>query len=237
MSIVKLLLFVMITIVSLDSHSSETLRVGFVEFPPFYYTDENGKAQGHITELTKQIATKAGFEVSFHSYPPKRLAKNLVAGDVDFWVGLATLENFSGNTEISSMPVVSEVLRAYSTKPMPEIKRKSDLNGRHVIVLLGYSYGDWFDYIKDPQNNITHESAIKHDQALRMLLSHRVDYLLDYQLPINLALANMETPKLYYHDVFSIEGHIVVSKKLPNAKQILRRLEDSYKSLQLNPVK
>ncbi len=111
------------------------------------------------------------------------------------------------------------------------------LNGRHVIVLLGYSYGDWFDYITDPQNNITHESAIKHDQALRMLLSHRVDYLLDYQLPINLALANMETPKLYYHDVFSIEGHIVVSKKLPNAKQILRRLEDSYKSLQLNPVK
>ncbi len=194
---IRFLLFTMIIIASIESHSTETLRAGYIEFPPFYYTDKNGNAQGNITELTKKIATRAGFKVSFHSYPPKRLAKNLVDGDVDFWIGLSTLENFPGNTEISSVPVVSEILRAYSTKPMPEIKAKSDLNGNHIIVLHGYSYGDWFSYIQDPKNNITYESAIKHDQALRMLFSHRVDYLLDYQLPVSLALADMNMPKLY----------------------------------------
>ncbi len=230
------LLFFILALFAWDAHSSKTLRVGYVEFPPFNYTDENGVAQGAMADLARDIIANAGYDISFRAYPAKRLAKNIVSGKIDFWIGLSTLENLTEHTEISSMPVNSAVLRAYSTKVMPPVKTKKDLNGKHILILHGYSYGGWFDYIKDPNNNITYESAIKHDQALRMLSSHRVDYLLDYQLPIDLALENMDLPELYYHDVLTLQGRIVISKKLPNAKEVLLELENSYKQLQLKSV-
>ncbi len=230
-------LLIAIILFTSNSYASKTLNVGYVEFPPFNFTDENGDAQGSMADLARDIAAGAGYDISFRSYPAKRLAKNIVDGNIDFWIGLSTLENFSGHIEISSIPVNSAILRAYSTKPMPAITSKSDLNGKHIIVLHGYSYGDWFNYINAPKNNITYESAIKHDQALRMLSSHQVDYLLDYRLPIDLAKAKMDLPKLYFHDVFTIEGRIVVSKKLTNAKKVLLKLEDSYRSLQLNTAR
>ncbi len=226
----RFLLFV-IFLYSPDSHPSKPLRMAYIEFPPFNFTDEDGVARGNMTELARDLAERAGYTITFRSFPAKRLAKTIVEGGADFWIGLPTLENFSEGTIISSIPVGSIHLRAYSKKPMPPIRSKADLDGKHIIILHGYSYGDWFEYIQDPKNNITYESTFSHAEALRMLLTRPVDYLLDYNFPISLAKKSMKVPELFSNEVYAFERRIVVSKKTPGAKEVLRRLEEAYTRL------
>ncbi len=232
MRYLRFLLFA-IPLYSMVSYPSQPLRMAYIEFPPFNFTDEDGTARGSITELARDLAARAGYTITFRSYPAKRLAETIVRGDADFWIGLPTLENFADGTITSSIPVGSIHLRAYSKNPMPPIRSKKDLDGKHIIILHGYSYGDWFEYIHDPKNKIIYESAFSHKQALLMLLNRPVDYLLDYKLPVSLAKKNMEVPELFSNEVYAFERRIVVSKKTHRADEVLRRLEAAYTSIKL----
>ncbi len=222
---------VVLLFVSFAAHSQQKLRMGFVEFAPYYYTDKQGAFRGYLVDLARSISEKSGYSIEYRSYPVKRLVKYVVSGDVDIFLGMPTLKEFSENALISSMPIDNIQLRAYSLKPRAPITKKTDLNGKNILVLRGYSYGDWIQYIRDPENNVRYRIADTHKQALRMLVHRDIDYLLDYKLPIAHAQRGMDLPKLYHNDVVSFQPRIMVSRKLHNAKEVLKNLENSFQEL------
>ncbi|MFL0798990.1 MAG: transporter substrate-binding domain-containing protein [Agarilytica sp.] len=217
--------------VSVSCHAQQHLRMGYVEFEPYYYTDSNGEVKGHLVDLGDRLAKHAGFTLEYQSYPVKRLAKYVVSGEVDIFFGMPTLTSFSEGALISSMAIDQIQLQAYTLSPMPPINKKEDLKGKRILILRGYSYGDWIHYIKDPKNNIDFRIADTHKQALRMLVRRDIDYLLDYKLPINHAARKLNLPDLHSNNIITFGPHMMVSKKTKNAKEVMEKLEAAFEEL------
>ncbi len=215
----------------LPAHSVQHLHMGYIEFSPHYYTDENGAARGLLIDLIKSLAKEAGYTIDFHPYPANRLVKYLVEGDLDLFIGLKTLPQFMEATYMSDMAVGKLFMRIYSLNPLPNETHKEDLAGKRVLIIRGYSYGDWLQYIKDPANKVDIRIAETHLQALHMLSQRPIDYLLDYKLPIIHASQNTEVPDLFFNDIDSHELHIIISKKFPNGEKAMTVLEKAYYSL------
>ncbi len=75
-------------------------------------------------------------------------------------------------------------LRVYTVGSKLPIKIKEDLSGKKIIVMSGFSYGGWINFIDDPANNVSVHKTTDHMQALKLLHRGRKDYLLDYRRPI-----------------------------------------------------
>ena len=59
------------------------VRVGYIEFPPYSYTDAQGQPAGHLLEFFELVAQRAGYRTQFIEYPSYRLFKTMESGLVD----------------------------------------------------------------------------------------------------------------------------------------------------------
>lgn len=210
--------------------AQDLVKVGYIEFPPVFYT-EGGVAKGYLNDLTSEVLTKAGYKPEFASYPTKRMAAMVADGSLSLWVGLTTLPEFDGTTLVGPTPVTAIHLRAYTLGSRSPIKAKEDLSGKAVILLPGYSYGGWLDYLNDKANNVRPIMAKDHADALKLLSRGLGDYLLDYEQPITETLKVTPVADLKWNDISSFNAHFVVSKKTKNAEKLLADLEATYKKL------
>ena len=68
-------LLIMIFQLPLTSAFAETLRWGYLNFPPFIFEDKHQVAQGSITDIVKNMTTKANITVRSVQYPNRRAYK------------------------------------------------------------------------------------------------------------------------------------------------------------------
>lgn len=209
---------------------AEKIKLGYIEFPPFTFTDDAGKPNGILIDLANKVLPAAGYEYEAFSFPVRRLASYIGSGDLDLWMGLKTLPEFEGKAHIGETVIAELVLRAYTKGKKPPILVKEDMIGKSIIVLRGYSYGGWITYIEDPKNNINHIKANKHEAAFNMLKADRADYLLDYKEPSEMALQKVSIPDLEFNQISALPCYFVISKANPNGKKILDDLENAYKN-------
>ena len=214
-----------------ENTEAQEIALGYIEFPPVFSTDELGNPKGLLIELAKMVIPKAGYKWTAHSRPTKRMANDIVAGDLDLWIGLSTLPEFEDTTFIGK-PIVSTIeLNSYWLGDKPAINTKKDLSGKRVITLHGYSYGGWIKYIHNPVNNVTECRSFSHEQAVNMLKYGRCDYLLNYAGPMENKLTSIPIDGLNKSRISALEARFVVSKKTKNAQQLLKALVKSYYEL------
>lgn len=219
------------------AHAGEarTIRMGYIEFPPVFYTDADGVAQGLLVDLARKVVPAAGYRLETVSLPVKRMANSLIRGEIDLWAGLKTLEGFEGNTFAGDSILLQICLNAYTLDQDPAISKKEDLNHKMIIGLRGFSYGGWVGYLKDPANAIDFIEVDTHESALKVL--ERINktgnrcYLLDYEQPVNKALQTYPVKNLTKSPISCLDAYFVVSRKTPEARTVLDRLESTYKEL------
>ena len=119
-------------------------------------------------------------------------------------------------------------MRAYTIGKKTPITKKEDLNGKSIIIIDGYGYGGWADYLKNQKNAVKLEKTNYHEPALEMLQSGRGDYLLDYKQAVESTLKTITVKDIQFNDVSSIEAKFVVSKKYPKGEELLKKLETAY---------
>ncbi len=214
-----------------NNAARKTINVGYIEFPPVFYTNQQGKAAGSLIRLTRKVLENAGFQMQAHTYPTNRMIKQITQGKIDLWVGLATIPQFTGNTLIGESEVMEITLQSYSIGNKSSINTQQDLNEKNIIILRGYSYGGWINYIKDPANNVHFLEVDSHEKALELLSRGRADYLLDYKGPTTLALQKMPIENISANKISSFAAHFVVSKAIKKPAQLLKRIEKSYRQL------
>lgn len=211
---------------------ARTLKVGYIEFPPVFYTNDKGNPEGILIDLASKIIPEAGYEWQAFSYPVKRMAGYIVSGKLDLWIGLNTIPVFENNAYKSSIKVHEITLKVYRTdKRLPDIKNPEDLKNKSVIILSGYSYGGWINFINNRINSVKYTKAHNHDSALKMLKAGRADYLLNYNRPAEKAIKKSSEENIYSNTVSSFGAYFVVSKKVPDAENILKNLEAAYLKL------
>jgi len=214
---------------------AQTIKIGYIEFPPMTYTDAQGRPAGVIIDITAKTLEKAGYQWSAKSLPAKRMAKMLTDGDVHLWIGLSTLPEFKGKTYVGESVVEKLILRAYTIGKNKPILKQDDLIGQTILILRGYSYGGWINFIKNPLNKVNFVEFDSHEAAFKglELFSKRMKgcYLLNYKHPSEIQFKKQSVPDVQFNDISSLNIHFVLTRQINEAKKVLEKIETAFVQL------
>jgi polar amino acid transport system substrate-binding protein len=209
---------------------ADPIKVGYVEFPPYSYTD-NGKPAGSLIETLRKVAADQGIEYTIESVPARRLMAGLPQGELDLFLGVKTAKEFEGTTLASANPIDTVEMNAYALNEAPAVKVKEDLSGKAVIALTGFSLGGWRAWMEDPANKVTLVDARTTEQALALLEAGRAPVFIQWSKPVQTALDAKPMPALKTTSISSTPVYFVLSKKTPNAEAVMGKLEAGYQKL------
>ncbi len=211
--------------------ADQPVILGYAEFPPFTYTDSEGQPQGSLIEMVRTVAADAGLNLEVRGFPAANLYRAIADGHVHVFMGVTTAPEFQGTT-IAGPSVIARIeLDIYAMDDTPLVRHMEDLTGRTVIIHSGYSYAGWRTFLEDPAHHVTLIVVESAERGLSMLRSQPNTMLLEYTLPMKLALAGRTPPNLKAMPISGVEAHFVVSKQAPDAAGTLARLEQSFQRL------
>ena len=148
--------------------------------PPFMYKDStSGQAAGLYPEMVKIIFNKIGTKVTVTPYQWKRLLSLSESGDV----GVAGIYKNEKRLLIYdySEPIFDEKIVIYTKKENKfNFSGVSDLKGKKIGVIRGWSYGDDFDKLKENGEVVVDETTAD-EFNFKKLEAGRLDCLLTIQ--------------------------------------------------------
>lgn len=207
---------------------------GFPEFPPLSFANARGEADGYLVHLSQAMFQRAGLRTRAAIYPAQRLFENLANGSIDF--SMVVRNPMLDQCCLYSQKVVfREELRTYHAAGKPPITNKSALAGKHIITIQGFSYAGFIKFIQDGNNRIVNEVAPNHAAAFAMLDAGRADYVLDYAGPAASGLLAHPVRDLRSEVIDHLDIYLVLSRKFPNAEQLLPHLSAIAVDLQNQP--
>ncbi|UTW00548.1 transporter substrate-binding domain-containing protein [Marinomonas rhizomae] len=193
---------------------------GNSEYPPFLWRDSSNSTALHgvnrliIDELSRRINIPIKL---IHVGPWSRTQSEVKSGRVDLMAG-AFYTNERADYMDYFTPVMlhtTSVVWQSRDKPFP-FNEKEDLLGKWGVTVINNSFGQDFDQYAQQNLNILAVASLS--QALRMLATDRVDYVLYEKNPAHayaamLGLSDLIVPVSPY---ISREGlYLTMSKKSP----------------------
>ncbi|MDG0815903.1 substrate-binding periplasmic protein [Bdellovibrio svalbardensis] len=223
MSLILKLIFTTQVLFGVAQAKSE-LRVAIIDFPPFYGVDEQGKATGVLSARVRELLKASGYKMKPVFVPAKRMMTEVAAGTIDVWMGVSSFPEFKETTLIGKELFVEMKLSlwAYSRESFPEDMTVPD--SRKIALIFGYSYGGLLNELKR-KRSVSLVEVKSVDQASLVLKNQRASYLLNYDVTMEHWLANNSHEKMVSKSIKVIPCYIVVSKKHPQAGEVLRNLE------------
>lgn len=207
------------------------IKAGAISFPPFYVVNSDQTLSGIFLDIMEKTLLHAKIKYRLNIYPTKRLYNNLKNGETDFFLGIKGSPEYDNHVLYSTTEISQIQLRVYATGDTPLPSTKEDLNNNKVITLRGYSYAGLITYLTDPQNNISISTTSDHRSAFLMLKNNRANYVINYKHPSEAALKMLTIKDLKYTNFYDVKIYFIVSKALPHAAEILRKLEQAYLEL------
>lgn len=213
---------------------------GYIELPPFGYTDDNGEIAGYLADLSRVIFERLERPVHYRELPASRLYHQIRAGDTAMTMGPKGLDQLSDAAHESSEPAVELTLSLYRRSDTPSLTSLEQLRGKRVVLMQGYSYGKLVRFFEEEAEDMQLIEARTHTQALEMLRRERADYLLSYQTPVDTVKARNGVSGLSSDVVGRVPIHLFVSHQVPDGQQIVqewdRELADLRQTSQLPPM-
>lgn len=202
-----------------EALTEPAIRAGYIEFPPYSYTDQHGQATGDLIELIRLLAQHNKLQVEFTQYPGFRIFKTLESGQVELW---ATAYNH---------PLLKHALQSryrlglnlnlyYLGNDAPRLP--DALRNKRLLLIQGFAYpgSPLTRYTQDPSYNITTITAPTYAAAVQMLHLKRADYLLHYEGPMEQTM-----PPIPAHiTVLEQDFALTYSTRSPRAQ----RLRDNF---------
>lgn len=209
------------------------VQVGYYEFPPYSYTDSQGRSKGAMLQLSKRLLEHAGYRAELRSYPSARLYNALQDGSVQVWPGAPGKIELREHTLETQTLLGEIVLNLYFRRDTLVPRLPDDLRGRGVIMISGYTYWQPVnEMLNDPQLAVEQHRTGTHTAALEMLQRRRGDFLLDYQTPVEQARKRLGMSELPYLELQRIPLKLIVSSHAPGAEALRDALDRAYTELQ-----
>ncbi|MCP3942141.1 MAG: transporter substrate-binding domain-containing protein [Desulfobacteraceae bacterium] len=233
-SLTTLFLIFLIFFSVILSHAQDdnfVLNVGYFDFPGLTHTDENGNPAGFVNEITIKTLENTDIKYTINKYPAARLYKYLSNGKVHVFNGLSSIPIVKASSFSSKIPLFPLEMRIYHRGDKKPIVTKEELVNHSVILIRGFTYKDWGAWIRNKKNNINFYETNSHESAFEMLQRGRSEYLLNYKYIDQKVLNDIQIPGLIIKPLFRWNCYFNINKNTPNAKKILKKLEDSYEEL------
>ena len=210
-----------------------SVNVGYYEFPPYSWTDDDGKPRGSILALTDRLLRHAGYRGHYRSLPGARLYAALRDGSVQLWPGAGGKTELAGHTYEARHAMGEFSLALYHRPDTPPPRIPDGLQGRSVIVISGYSYWKSVnDLLNDPSLGLITHRTSTHQAALEMLQRQRGDFLIDYQQPVEQVFKSLGAEPLPFTVLHSLQLRFVASRHAEGSAILLDALDRAYDELQ-----
>ncbi|SHO47844.1 substrate-binding periplasmic protein [Desulfopila aestuarii] len=193
-------------------------------------TDAKGVLENPLLHLAKALFSELHLEWNAKPYPAGRMFERLEQGTSNFSI-LVRAPRLAESCIFSKKPVVFTELRVYRKGASPAITEKTDLRGKSVIVIRGYSYGGIGKFLRDPANNIAVNEALRHEAAFQMLEYGRAEYLIDYTGPSEEILIAQPISDIAHDVLDRLDVFLVLSKNYPDAENMMERMEKAVASI------
>lgn len=216
---------------STPSYALETLKagtpikIGYMEFPPYSFTNAKNEASGFSNVHTKLICTYAQLNCEFISLPPARVYEKLKNGDIDLWNGISEIPDIQGHVIYSSAHMFNVYIDLHSLHALHSPDFIQALQNQTVIVIRGFSYGGFIDILQNSELNTHLLVADTHQEALKLLIAKRANYLLDYRAPTIIAKERLNINNLYSTEITQYQTRFIVSLQSNKPRMILDTFE------------
>jgi ABC-type amino acid transport substrate-binding protein len=186
--------------------------------------DKQGLPANPLLRVAEILFSRAGLTWQAHPYPATRMFETLRSGTANFSM-LVKSPALDQCCLVGHKPVAKTELRVYHTAATPPVSSRTDLRGKNVIVIRGYSYGGLLAQLSAPGSGVTLEHAVSHQAAFTMLEHGRADYLLDYSGPAREILEGRPGINLQHETLDRLEVYLVLWRGFPDAEATMARLE------------
>jgi len=208
------------------------LIVGMIDFPPLSHHNEHGQADGALVPLMQAIARRAGYRAEFRIMPLARLVQAIQEGSVHVWPGIPGRADLSSHSVTGTQPLGQLSVNLYYRADTPAPHWPQDLFDKDLILLTGYDYGAELSAQLEANSRLRLQRTQHHSAAIGMLLRGRANYLLNYQAPMDDALAQRPDVQLQHLQLARLPLLLVVSSTArPAGAELLGELEKAYLEL------
>ena len=206
--------------------------IGYIEFPPYSYTDEQGRPAGHLLEFFDRVAQRAGYRTQFVEYPSYRLFRSMESGLIEMSPSLVHHPVMSPYT-LSSRYLIARVLLNLYYQDRPPPPHPTDLRNARILLIQGLVYpGSPLTAVaQDPANGLVMSTAPTHKAAAQMMHLQRADYLLNYQDPAEAGFAEANLPVPPYVTLVQQDFTMAFSLASPRARQLRDDFDEAIDEL------
>lgn len=228
---VRHLIFIGILLLSSYTHAqNRVLTVGYVDFPPYQYRDANGEPAGIFVELTRQVATEAGYGLEFLHLPTARVYYYLEHGGIDLWQGFANNPAVAKSVLESRTRPLRVEYGAWHRSHVPGPEHFEDLKHRLLIRITGYNYAGLAQFL-DNAEDYRSTGTVNHNTAVEMLKRHRGEYVLGYREPMLEALKLNPIDDVLYVPMWIREAAWLFSVSGGNASHWRQAFDEAWQRL------
>lgn len=195
-----------------NSVNAQYIVLGYVDFPPYEFKDDDDKPRGMLVEIVQTLFESADIPLVLKYLPFKRAYLSTKRGEIDglfnFYKTENRLDSFDYTEPIIRNPLTFFVLKNAAI----EFDRLDDLKGLKIGIIRGYSYGTVFD----ESQIFIREAADSHESNFNKLMHGRIDtYLCDKLAGIHVATKNnlMSELKILPTPLIVMDGHIGFTKE------------------------
>lgn len=204
---------------------AQPLKIVFTEFPPYTYTNQNGDPKVYFVDLISKLLQQQDIPHSFSSHPTARIHFQLKSGEADIYLGPQGVPNLQQH--IWSVPLPdSFTIRLFLWRKPSTTHAKSitEIHNQSLAIINGFGYGGILQKLDSTKNKVHIIRSSGHGNALKMLISGRADYLLDYLQPVNTELSAHPNTELLKHPILDIEVAFMVSRNTDNSRELFELL-------------
>lgn len=205
---------------------ANTLKLGAPFFPPYAYFDIDGKLTGIWYQQLAPVLAKADIEYKPVNVPIKRFYSSVATGKVQLSAlpkGMPGMENVL----VSSKPFSKFDLRVFWLDGEAHIDSLSQLAGKRVLLIRGYSYGGLLREAVPESERGKFKTVANQGIALKALLNKDADYVLGYWAMMSYLQKNYPDMQLNNHKVAEIPIYFVVHNGVKDAENVLQRFEQA----------
>ena len=213
-----------------------TVRIGIGEYPPFKVESEKGG--GALTELVVEAFKAKGIAATVEWVPNNRAIAGVMSGHFDGSFGWAHSAERDEALLFSSKPIYTYrmvfVQRAGENRDWSTL---ADLTKTRIGITRGNFYSQPFADLQ-AQGVLTVDEASDDVNSLKKLVRKRVDlfpleesvarYLITTKLDDNEASLLAVQDRAFW----TVPIYFVVSKKIPNAQELMDAFDAGYRELQ-----
>ncbi|OUR70533.1 ABC transporter substrate-binding protein [Marinomonas sp. 42_23_T18] len=168
-----------------DERCDELTATGNSEYPPFLWRKniESNQLLGTNRLIINEISQRLGKSIELkHTGPWSRAQREVKSGRIDLMAGVFYTRERSQYLDYIE-PAFLQTQSVVWTNNVPsfDYQNEDSLKGKLGVTVINNSFGQRFDQFAKKNLELTYVASV--EQAFRMLLGHRVDYVVYEEAP------------------------------------------------------